>query len=130
MKSLNNILYDLEAAGDIHESLGGLYIKDLQGNYLYFNKYLLDYSGLHNKSDLTGKNDFELPWEHQASSLRSNDEMVIKTNKSIKFYEVIENINGEHIVHISHKKAFHHNGKLIGVSGMSVEAPKEIILNS
>ncbi len=114
---MNN--YDYQILDSIPVSI---YWKDLNGVYLGCNKYMLQMSGLNDRSQILNKTDYELPWKNQANEICEADQLVIKNNRT---YEIEENpkIYGNSIKKFLSIKTplVNDNSEIIGIIGISID---------
>ena len=118
-----------EIQQNMYTSSSSFYAKNIEGEYISCNEYLLNFGGFSKANDLVGESDFHTPWVDHAKKLRENDNIILQFNKSITFYEGIENYKHEYKIYISRKQPLYINDKLVGTAGISMPAPSEMITN-
>ncbi|MDF3054835.1 MAG: arcB 2 [Gammaproteobacteria bacterium] len=101
---------------------GSLYIKDLNGRYLWVNDYVVNMAGKKSMLDVIGKTDEDFYWKEAALHWKANDREVIQT-KSAKFVEEKLTLLDGTVLPLLSSKApvFNEEGKIIGVAGNSVD---------
>ncbi|MBD3562769.1 PAS domain S-box protein, partial [Planktothrix sp. FACHB-1355] len=98
-----------------------IYIKDLQGNYIYINHLIEEVFGF-TEAEIIGSNDFKLFSKQTASSLRQNDRKVIESGVVHRFEEVGELNNGEYRYYLSIKVPLKsEDGSIYGICGISTD---------
>lgn len=95
-----------------------IWMKDLDGNYLYVNDYYARICGF-KKDQIIGKNDKSIWPKEIALKFSANDNKVIKEKKAYNFFETAI-IGGQEITVETFKAPMYdESGKLIGTSGMA-----------
>ena len=82
---------DLQAIMD--HSPAVIYVKDLEGRYLFINKEFSDVLQI-DRNTAIGKNDFEIHPKNVAAKIRSNDAEVIKSGDALEFEEKVVQADG------------------------------------
>jgi len=99
---------------------GHVYWKDKDGVYLGSNDTHAQNSGYKSAEYLIGKTDYDTSWHKQATELRKNDCMIMKSGKACSMQETATLATGEQLIFLSHKIPLKDdNGKCIGILGMS-----------
>ena len=99
----------------------GLYVKNLDGVYLWCNDHFLQLIGNKAFYEVIGKQDSELFSAPEAQRLRLCDADIISTNKSIQVVEQLDVKQGK-ITLLSRKKPFiDQSGQIIGIIGNSID---------
>ena len=113
-----------------------IFVKNVQGKYLYSNRVLATYSQFNEPKDLLGLTDFDasiLSLE-DAQMIRTNDQIILKQNKQKFFLENIKHYSNENFY--SHKAPLHsrtkRNAGIMGVTFIetAVQYPEEIHLTN
>jgi len=112
-----------ETLDDFYHREMSFYVKDKQGLYLGCNQFLLDFCNVSRQDDFVGISDYMTPWEDIANHLIDNDQQVMQSGQSVKFFEVLKDCQGNYRIFLSHKKPLMRDGKVAGIAGVSVEAP-------
>jgi len=100
-----------------------LFIKDMDSNYLFANKILLNYLKI---DSAVGKTDFDLYPKEMAQKYREDDLIVIKSNQVEVFEESFITAGKEHFV-IATKMPFKKaNGEVIGLIGTFIDITDRI----
>lgn len=98
-----------------------IYWKDIYGNYLGCNKYMLDLLNLKDRANIIGKNDFTFFNNDDAKKIMVIDESVIK-GTAYHDEESVILANGEGKNYITDKTPLlDDNGKIIGLLGISMD---------
>lgn len=122
-QELNRVLkgYDLKDALNVVP--GHLYIKDVDGVFLYTNDAFRQGGKLQGE----GKTDYDMPWKHDADKLRENDKKVMKNKRQMTFREKLRHQGGGEQQEFISVKAplFDEEGDVVGIIGHSVPLPKE-----
>lgn len=99
-----------------------MFVKDLQGTYIWVNKTLLKKHRLNSK-DILGKKDEQLPWRRHAKYLKLHDEEILDV-KEIKVFQETASRQGTMVKGICQKSLFKNDsGVLIGTSGVWIDVP-------
>jgi two-component system, OmpR family, aerobic respiration control sensor histidine kinase ArcB len=100
-----------------------IYWKDKNGKYLGCNKYMLDMTGINDRSKIIGKDDSELIWHAIAKELQDNDRYVIQNNTTQTFEEASTLANKkDKRTFITTKTPFRNkHGEILGVIGISAD---------
>lgn len=106
----------------IDETKAYIYIKDLNGCYLFANKLVLDLFNISLK-DLIGKSDSDFFDLEVYNEFKKNDDLIIKSGQAIEDEEsILIKESGEKKVFWTVKKPLLDNdGKIIGMSGISTD---------
>ena len=116
LQSIHELMYDAP---------GNFFIKDLKGYYLYANKGVEQLAG----ESVEGKTDFMTPWACYADRYREGDQLVVHKNQRLQESQLIKDYQRIVLPRISHKKAFYHNGVLVGSSGITLSIPDDQLTN-
>ncbi len=97
-----------------------IYIKDLEGRYLYVN---FEYISLLNieRQSIYGKKDTEVLPDNIASLSRNFDNKVIKNEKTLSFDESLELTDGIHTYHSTKFPLYNDSGLLYGMCSFSTD---------
>lgn len=96
---------------------GILYCKDLDGNYLWCNQFMLNSLGINSLSAIVGKTDADI-WPQCAPKLQQSDRAVIKEGRMMPVEEMIAHHNGTEIYCTGMKMPLRNaNNKIVGVIG-------------
>jgi len=97
-----------------------VFLKDLDGKFLFINRYLLEKHRIKPES-MIGKTVFDLHPRIEAEEYQANDLKVLNTDKAIEFEESAT-IAGEHIMFLSSKFPVHDDdGETIAIGGVSTD---------
>lgn len=115
----NNLQTYLEAV--ISTVPGNFYWKDRDGHYLGCNKSFLNILKLKSSGEIIGKSDLDL-WPTQAPLLKENDQEVIRLQKTMTFYEMIDipGVGKKYFTTIK-TPLVDENSTIIGVIGNSLD---------
>lgn len=112
--------YLIEHLQEISDLLPGkFYWKDQAGHYLGCNKSVLEELGFEHLDQLIGKTDYDL-WPDYANELRQNDQLVMATEKTLFFEELISHNSIEKYFVVTKKPLYNKEGKVIGIIGNSI----------
>jgi len=101
----------------------GMFIKDLDGIYVWASDYLLERHNL-KSVDILGKGDRNLPWARYAKTLSFHDQSVLALKRPAVFNETISRM-GQSIKGFCHKSPyFDKEGRVIGIAGVFFDAPQ------
>lgn len=100
-----------------------IYMKDLHGRYLIFNRACEKVFNL-SEREVLGKTNRELYDKETTDQFDLNDEKVIKSQKLQIVDEVIFQEDGPHIYHSTQFPVYDDSGRFIGISGVSVDITK------
>ncbi|MBA2657312.1 MAG: hypothetical protein H0U70_10100 [Tatlockia sp.] len=105
-----------------------VFIKNLQGCYLWANRFFFSKSAGLKSLEVYNKKDYHFAWHHYADELRANDGLLFESGQSLSAYEQVLRHDGS-IVDIVSKKTplFDKSLNLIGLIGFSLELPKSSI---
>jgi PAS domain S-box-containing protein len=94
--------------------------KDLDGVYLGANKLFLNDASLKDKSEIIGKNDFDMVWKNEADLYRFDDKKVIENNEAkLNIIEKQSRLDGSEVIVETSKVPLHDLEKnTIGVIGV------------
>ncbi len=116
------------AAYILESSLDHVFLKDLDGKYLYANKAAVSVIGLDNPKDILGKTDKEI-FPKYYKKFNGIDKKVIETGKPISYWNWIDFPDGTRKAMTAITSPFYDdNGKIIGVHGISRDTTKEKLL--
>lgn len=104
-----------------------IYWKNLNGEYLGCNKYMLKMAGFDFEKEMIGKTDYQLPWKDHAEQIRKNDLIAIKNG----YYEceelpLIIGNNNKCFLTIK-TRLTDDSGKVIGVVGNSIDITYRVL---
>jgi len=97
-----------------------LFWKDTNLNYLGANRLFLEDCGLHDVTEIIGKNDFDMPWtQEQSESYREDDKLVIETLTAKLNFEEQQLDSSGHVkwVLTSKHPLINSSGEVIGMLG-------------
>lgn len=111
----------------IIESLPGrVYVKDINGVYIFCNEDVAKEFGFASTREIIGKTDFDLRPIEQAEILRKMDFQVMASGKPITMEESGTHLDGSSAVYSSRKIPFKDaGGNVLGVIGISIDITKE-----
>ena len=96
------------------------FAKDLEGRYLYANRYLLATLGKHMGSDWRGKTDADFWPPEAAAVLRAHDEAILDGSGTRVFLRSIPTGNGPHTA-LFLEFALRNGGAIAGVGGTAID---------
>ena len=120
-QSLQNQLDSIDMV--MRDAPGNFFIKDLKGRYLYHN---MSVEGLAGES-LLGKTDVNTPWAEYAALCQENDKQALQSKNCLAIQEIGEIHNKKIKIFSSQKQRFYLDEKLVGVWGMSIEIPFQLL---
>jgi PAS domain S-box-containing protein len=97
-----------------------VYVKDLEGRYLFINKSFKETFHL-TKEQVLGKTDFDFDTQLNAEKYRDEDEYVIQTLQNMESEEAIKSGDGFRIVHVFKCPLFDQNGTIYGIGGIATD---------
>jgi two-component system, OmpR family, aerobic respiration control sensor histidine kinase ArcB len=99
-----------------------IYWKDKEGKYLGCNKYMLEMTGIKNRSDIIGKTDYDLVWKDIAVDLQQIDNIVMKNRGKYEVEETPLLVNQQKRTYLSTKTPLYDSEKeVIGIIGISID---------
>jgi len=104
---------------------GEVFIKDVNGKYLFVNKAYGEDFGVDPK-DVVGKDDFFVFSPETAKILQKNDRQIMAGKKAINIEESTI-LRGKHVTYLTNKVPFFDDkGKVLGICGIGIEiTPKK-----
>ena len=99
-------------------STDAIYVKDLNGKYLWFNKELEKRTGK-DRTEVIGKDDYFLFPPEQAERIIEGDKQVIESGKPMSFEGSISTVNGLETHHSIRGPIYDQEGKMTGIYGIS-----------
>ncbi len=102
-----------------------IYVKDLDGNYLYINCSFEELFDL-KREDFIGKNDYDLYSNEVADNLRSNDKLVINSKKALELEETVPLNDGVHSYLSVKFPMFDNEDKVYAMCGISTDITERI----
>lgn len=125
VKRQNNIISNKKLINSIIDILPAhVYIKDVDGYYLFCNKQQATSLGL-KISDIIGKTDYDLSEKKRADIFRKNDLEVINSKKKLITEEIAVYNNKEESLLSTKAPLIDDNNKVIGVIGVSINITAE-----
>lgn len=116
----DNLIMESSASELLDMINASVYYKDLDGKYLFCNKYMLDMFGFKSRDDVIGKIDTELLSAKDATKIKNIDKSVLKNGSYNGEEQVI--INGQKRTYYTNKtQLFDSSGKVIGIFGTSID---------
>ncbi|MBS1609900.1 MAG: PAS domain S-box protein [Bacteroidetes bacterium] len=97
-----------------------VFVKDLEGRYLFANKAFLELLNLKD-TDVIGKTDFDITSEELAREYKKVDDEVISTLRSLEREETIYNVNGGRNLLLTKFPLFDRKNNIYGVSGIATD---------
>lgn len=100
-----------------------IFWKNLKGEYIGCNKYVVKMSGKNSKSDIIGRNDsdFNLPWSSESRDIIKNDFKIISSGRSIEIEETLNCSNGLR-TYLNIKKPIKNlKGEINGILGIALD---------
>lgn len=97
-----------------------VFVKDLDGRYLFVNKAFLELLNLTNK-EVVGKTDFDITNAELAAEYKKVDDEVIRTLRSIEREETIYNDDGGQNLLLTKFPLFDRKNNIYGVSGIATD---------
>ena len=105
---------------------GSLYLKDLDGKYLWVNEHVAELAGKQSITDVIGKDDYELFSKRLADQCRKNDKEVINNKKQKMFEEIIRSRAGKNLIYLGYKSPLlDKKGNVVGVLGNSLNVSEQ-----
>ncbi|HEX4045959.1 MAG TPA: PAS domain-containing protein [Gammaproteobacteria bacterium] len=104
---------------------GHVYWKDTNSVFLGCNDLQAKDAGFTSRYEIIGKTDYEMPWREQADILIKIDREVMETGTPITVEEPSKLADGTDAIFLTKKVPFYHNGKIIGVVGISFDITKQ-----
>lgn len=105
---------------------GNVYMKNVKGKYLVCNQNQLNLVGLSNLEEIINKTDYDLYENEIASKVIAVDEEIIKNKVEVTFEEDGVNKEGKPAIYLTKKTPiFNEKGKVIALSGISIDITKE-----
>jgi PAS domain S-box-containing protein len=97
-----------------------VFVKDLEGRYLFVNKSFLELLSLTDK-EVIGKTDFDITSAELAAEYKKVDDEVIRTLRSVEREETIYNENGGQNLLLTKFPLFDRKNNIYGVSGIATD---------
>lgn len=119
---------------NLHDVLDAIpasvYIKNIQGHYIFCNRYMMEMVGISRRDDIIGKSDAELPWQKIADKLRETDKRVMSQNEVMQFEEAPNLHDGSQRTFLSSKTPLMNGKTVAGLIGASIDisAKKQLSL--
>ena len=100
-----------------------IFWKDTELNYLGGNKLFAQDANLEDVNHLIGKNDYDMPWKHEAEDCRTGDKNVLQHgNAKVHMEEFIRDKNGKQVcISTSKVPLVDNQGKTFGILGTYVD---------
>ena len=97
-----------------------VFVKDLDGRYLFVNKSFLELLNLNNE-DVIGKTDFDITTTELATQYKKVDDEVIRSLRSVESEETINSETGGRHLLLTKFPLFDKNNTIYGVSGIAAD---------
>lgn len=129
LSDLQNKIAWLEAALDLSGSC--IYIKDLDGRYLYANRKVQELFGS-TPEHIVGRDDFQFPDSGPAEEAQRHDRMVLEREENLDLEEKIffESTGETRYYRVKKKAVRNPDGHLIGLCGISTDITEEKLAES
>jgi AraC-like DNA-binding protein len=104
----------------------GFWIKDRKGRFVWVNTMFLLHFGLHHRTDVLGRTDFELCEPSLAAQYQLDDEMVLKGKRIISRIEMVGRFDHSMRWVITTKiPVYSRRGQIVGTAGVSQPYEKD-----